>query len=589
MKFTKLMALALVLVMLVSSFVACGGGKDTETDAPDTQAPATETDPPATETDPPATETDPPATETEECKHPRTKDGDSLPATCTTDGYTTKTCLICKEEVERVVIPAAHTETGITSLDGNYQKLTCTVCGNVRIADKDGKTVTDTTGIMFHFFSTGFEGKKDIVEALTGYADVKLGENQYTQVVFDPADNNSYVNVPSGTVDDAPNGCFVVEDVNNKLPASDFSLSLKVQFIEMPTATLPLVTWTVGETSYALVSITTQGRMQVLGTSTTYPLADKGWDEIKVEVDIDTGVYYVYLNGVAAMKGNMGAAVTGKTGSSVKFFDLVGQFEANIDDISLQDGITLTVPTFAPLAVAPTYTATILAKEDFQTVTGVTDDILNAEGSAFAKGGLKVQNNMAKACELVTDEKGNTYMKKNTGAYGFYIFNTEDKIFNDALLELSFDFMGLEGSQNCSLIGFKVGGDPAKATDGTEYRALCNFAWSILVGADGPAPRLIKIDTANPTWHNYKVLLDTATYDFKVWIDGEFVAETDLANGKITYLSEAGFWTTLTSLKGVTRLPTTADKEADFRSFYLFHNNKDMVWALDNLSIGIVK
>ena len=39
MKFTKLMALALVLVMLVSSFVACGGTTDTETQAPETQAP----------------------------------------------------------------------------------------------------------------------------------------------------------------------------------------------------------------------------------------------------------------------------------------------------------------------------------------------------------------------------------------------------------------------------------------------------------------------------------------------------------------------------------------------------------------------
>jgi hypothetical protein len=360
----------------------------------------------------------------------------------------------------------------------------------------------------------------------------------------------------------------------------------------MPKETLPLVTWTIGETSYALVSITNQGRMQVLGTSTTYPLADKGWDEIKVEVDIDTGVYYVYLNGVAAMKGNMGAAVTGKTGSSVKFFDLVGQFEANIDDISLQDGITLTVPTFAPLAVAPTYTATILAKEDFQTVAGVTDADLNAEGSAFAKGGLKVQHMAATISELVTDEKGNTYMKKNVGSAnnGFYIFNTEDKIFNDALVEISFDYMGLEGSTNGSLIGFRVGNiDPATPTAGTEYRALCNFTWSMLVGADGPAPRLIKVDTANPTWHNYKVLLDTATYDFKVWIDGEFVAETDLANGKITYKSEAGFWTILTPLKGVNKLPTAADKEADFASFYLFHNNKNIAWGLDNLSIGIVK
>lgn len=213
---------------------------------------------------------------------------------------------------------------------------------------------------------------------------------------------------------------------------------------------------------------------------------------------------------------------------------------------------------------------------------------MNAEGSAFATGGLKVKNHFADFSELVTDDQGNTYMKKNSGngSNGFYIYNTDDKIFNDKIIEISFDWMYIEGSANCSILGFKVGGEIG-SDNGTEYRALCNWGKAIRVGAN-EGPDILASNTETPTWVNIKVQMDTATYNYKVWLDGELAADVDLVNGLIKYKGVDGAWAEK-STETVTKLATTADKEADFTSIYLFHYNGALTWAIDNLSIGIVE
>lgn len=324
MKFTRLMALVLVLMMLVSTFVACGGDEDTQTESDSETVKQTEKD-----TEP---ETEPETEETEPCLHPRLKDGETKAATCTEDGYKITICRLCGEEFKEV-IPAAHIEASLNSVDGNYIKYTCTVCGEVRVTDKDGAAVADASAIKFPFFVATFDGKTDMNDVVLGYSEIALGENEFTFVVDNKAAGNGYANVPSGTSNIAPNGYFCINDVNSKLATGDFSVKFAVQFVENPVDEIALLTWTIGGTAYELVTIDSACKISALGTSQTAVLADKGWDEIEVNVDVDTGAYYVYLNSALVASGKIGASVAGKTGSVVKFFESASQFEANIDNI----------------------------------------------------------------------------------------------------------------------------------------------------------------------------------------------------------------------------------------------------------------
>jgi hypothetical protein len=56
---------------------------------------------------------------------------------------------------------------------------------------------------------------------------------------------------------------------------------------------------------------------------------------IQVQVDAETGAFYVDLNGARVATGTLGATFAGKTGSEIKFFAGVSQFEANMDNIAI--------------------------------------------------------------------------------------------------------------------------------------------------------------------------------------------------------------------------------------------------------------
>ena len=330
MKFTRLMALVLVLMMLVSAFVACGGGNETETKG------GTESDSETEKQLDNETETEESAeSETDACPHSNLTDGEAKAPTCTEDGYTTTICLRCKEEFKEI-IPAVHTEVSLDSVDGNYIKYTCTICGNVRVTDKAGAEVADASAIKFPLFVADFEGKADMADVMLGYPEVTLAENEFARVVENEAEGNGYTNVPSGTSKVAPCGYFSIKDVNSKLATGDFSVKFAVQFIENPVDEIALLTWTIGGTAYELVTIDSACKIAALGTSQTAVLVDKGWDEIEVQVDVDTGAYYVYLNGARVVSANIGASVVGKTDSVVKFFESTSQFEANIDNIDIR-------------------------------------------------------------------------------------------------------------------------------------------------------------------------------------------------------------------------------------------------------------
>ena len=332
MKFTKLMALALVLVMIVSAFAACGGGTDTETDPPATETKAPETNPPESESE---SETE---AETEPaCEHPenRQRKMDEVAPTCTEAGYIDYLCRLCDEQW-RQEIPATHTYVEIKSVDGKYTRHTCVYCGSFYVTDEAGATVEDASAIAFPFFATDFTGAESLADLVGGFNEVKLAKEEFVAFVTNAAEGNTYINVPFGSSDFAPNGYFELTDVNNKLTTKDFSIKFAVQFTEFPEEAIALLTWKLGGAEYDLLTIDEKGVISVLGSTQSKALTDKGWDVIEVCFDNETGDYYAYMNEQIFAKGNVGVAVAGKTDSAIRFFEGASQFEAYADNFDIK-------------------------------------------------------------------------------------------------------------------------------------------------------------------------------------------------------------------------------------------------------------
>ena len=331
MKFTKIMALALALMMLVCAFASCGG--ETVTEAPETEGPVA-TDP--VETQP--TETEP----VEECKHTRTREvpGSRVEAGCTTDGKYTMICRSCDLTWDEV-IPAAHMYSPLKSTDGNYTKHFCSVCSDVYVEDANGQKVADYSAIEFPFFFASFDDIADIKNIADKFADIDYASAFATQVVTftDGEETNSYANVPTGSSAQNANGYFELKDINNAFAGKVFTISFMAKFDEYPlSGALDLLTWTIGGTEYKLLTVDGIGDIYTVGNNKAVAsFSDKGWDKVTVKVDPATGkidVTFVGADGKTAEgTGKLGASATGKTDSFVRFFDDQGQFEAYIDEV----------------------------------------------------------------------------------------------------------------------------------------------------------------------------------------------------------------------------------------------------------------
>ena len=332
MKFTKILALTLALMMLVCAFAACGGTTDDTTapvvtDAPETDAPET-------------TPTE--DTADADCKHTRTREvpGSRVEAGCTTDGKYTMICRSCDLTWDEV-IPAAHVYSGLKSTDGQYTKYFCSVCSDVYVSDANGEKVADFSAIEFPFFYTSFDDLADIKNVADKFEDIDYKGAFATQVVTftDGEETNNYANVPTGNSTQNANGYFELTDKNNAFASKLFTIGFNAKFDEYPlTGTLDLLTWTIGGTEYVLLKVDGVGDVYTVGNDKAVAtFSDKGWDKVSVVVDPATGKVTVELVGADGKtvggEGKLGASVAGKTDSSVRFFDNQGQFEAYIDEV----------------------------------------------------------------------------------------------------------------------------------------------------------------------------------------------------------------------------------------------------------------
>ncbi len=321
MKFTKLMALALVAVMLVSVFAACGGDdKPAET----SKTPETTTQPTKQTTTEPE--------KTTECTHERLKkNGIDKPATCTEEGSIGANCRDCGIVVNEIVpmLPHAYMET--KSVDGKYTKKICAVCNDTVVVDENDNVVSDLSGIAFPTFATDFTGVTSL-EAVSSLYDgfsVVL-DGTFGNIVEDP-NGNRYINVPTGNYGANKNGRFELTDANKAL-AGGFTLefSAHYSYSSFPLVQTPLLTWVVDGTSYVMLSVDKDGKIYNSENKEIGTCAWKGWDSFKVVVKAD-GTYTVSQNGTNIGSGK--TATTVSASSALKFFDNSSEFEGYLDNI----------------------------------------------------------------------------------------------------------------------------------------------------------------------------------------------------------------------------------------------------------------
>ncbi len=324
MKFTKLMLLALVLVMIVSAFAACGGETPADTS---TEAPETSTQPDDKGTSEPATTA---------CTHAGSwrRTGNDVDPTCTETGYIERECRSCGIIDHEILEKLDHPYVTSVSADGKYTREVCSVCGDAHVKDENGNVVTDITNIVFPIFSTDFSGVASL-EAVSNLYDgfsVVL-DGTYGNIVKDPNGNN-YVNVPTGNYAVNKNGRFELTD-ENKVLAGGFivKFSAHYSYSSFPLEKTALLTWIVDGTNQVILSVDKDGKIynsedQVIGTC-----AWKGWDNFVVSVAAD-GTYTVTQNDVAIGTGKV-ATTAASTSSAIKFFDNVSEFEGYLDNVTL--------------------------------------------------------------------------------------------------------------------------------------------------------------------------------------------------------------------------------------------------------------
>lgn len=319
MKLTKLLTIALVLVMLVSAFAACGGDP-VDTTPPDTTDPVT--------TEPPV-ETDPPETE---CTHRNAlrKTGMDKDPTCTEEGYIERKCTNCGYIDIEVIEKTPHSYNEIKSVDGKYSKKACSVCKEIIYTDEAGNIVTDVTGVAFPIFSVDFTAVSTLAEVsalFDGFKAVEAGT--FGNIVTTNPNGERYINVPTGDYGVNKNGRFELTDENKAL-AGGFVLKFDAQYADFPKDRTPLLTWIVDGQNYVMLSVDAKGDIYNSANEKVAASKDKGWDSFEIVVKAD-GTYTITVNGTAVGAGTTASAVS--TSSALKFFDNSSEFEGYLDNI----------------------------------------------------------------------------------------------------------------------------------------------------------------------------------------------------------------------------------------------------------------
>ncbi len=323
MKFTKLMALVLVLLMTVAVFAACGND------------PA-KTDPETTPEEATPDETTPEETTADDnaCKHKNSlkKTGNDKAATCTEEGYIEYKCTKCGGFEYRPIDKLAHTYGSFKSVDDKYTKKVCSMCKGEVVEDAAGAVVADYSAIKFPLFAGSFDGVETLDDVAALFNGFGLTPTMANIVKNDP-NGEIYLNIPSGNVSYAPNGCLDIIDEKAALVGKAFTLKFLARYEEAPLEKTALLTWTVDGKEQVLLSADIKTNYIDAKGANVAKSPNKGWDSFKVEFTA-SGDYTIYMNDAKIATGKV--ATTGST-SVIRLFDNQSQFEAYLDEVIISD------------------------------------------------------------------------------------------------------------------------------------------------------------------------------------------------------------------------------------------------------------
>lgn len=670
MKFTKLTLVALLLALFVCAFVACGGGKDTETNAPETNAPETNApDTNAPETDPPETEHVHdievqiiPATctergyEKEVCKTCEEvvstkpiKEIDHTPvaaATCTDDsvcsvcqtvitpalghsygegvvtteatcaaaGAMTKTCATCQGTVVEPIAKLKHTiatptETKAATIStAGYEKGACSLCGaeamNILPAGITLNIEALADGILPDGFTatSGFELFYGTIDEPTTATIAEKTEKEgvpyvaapgdWVSVVTDPATGNKYITKTEGTPVDA--GINFI-DSTGILNGNKFEISFDYR---METAAnngglLALNNREVDVTDeMRLLSVWSGNKVVFAANSSltlyTYDITNPEWVNYRVVVDGATYDYEVYVNGE-----KMIYTVTDEAGSDghVVYYLKNGEWTANKGSFGNQSpfknvsGIISSIYMFhynKPAGSLDNLKVKISVAETFDGLAeGVAATEALTANSVYAAEGVEVTNN--KGTLIAAVENGNTFIKKPGDNDQLY-FKKTDMLKGANKVEFAFDFrLDAEFTGLCGLFSLM-----------NEMRILNVNKNGIEFGIN--ANGIVRVaDLEVGKWTNVKVVVDTTTYDYEIYVDGTKLlyttADPENAGKHLVYkLTDGAYVVTAPQNNDVLhgdRSPFTA-KGDYINQFYFWHYSANLVCSLDNVSVNVL-
>ncbi len=306
MKFTKLTLVAMLLVLLVCAFVACGAPVETEGE--------TEGNTPVV-TDP--VETEPTVTEPveTECQHVNVIEEIDEP-TCESRGYTRTKCADCGEQLSVKPIdaidhveaaPATCTEGSVckfcgvqmaaatghklgditdkkeaTATEAGYEKGACTVCGvEITTVIPAGITVNfdnATEGALTADAFAAFEGFEAVFKA-EDFTVVADGDNKYIQK-------------------GAARSTITFTDLDSKLTQGEFAFSMDVRF-DGDTGNSGLFAFKDAAGTEHRILSSWEGKKIRLGKNTGVNFAEEvnDWFNLRVVIDPSNFEYEIWLNG----------------------------------------------------------------------------------------------------------------------------------------------------------------------------------------------------------------------------------------------------------------------------------------------------
>lgn len=191
---------------------------------------------------------------------------------------------------------------------------------------------------------------------------------------------------------------------------------------------------------------------------------------------------------------------------------------------------------------------------------------------------------------VVTDSTtGNKYIAKTEGTPTDAGVNFIDStgILNGSKFEISFDYRVESDTNNGGVLSLNSR-DVAKAD---EMRILSVWSGNKVCFGTNNKITLLTVDPTNPEWHNYRIVVNGATYDYEIWLDGVkvlyTVSDATATDGHAVYFLENGEFVAK-SVGSYGDQSPFKNVSGAINSIYFFHYNKP-AGSLDNLRIAVLE